>query len=97
MSPHGLRRTFASLRCAVGDNPAYTCEQLGHTDARFTLRVYTAAVKQRQRLSAVEREQFDRALEWAQWAQTGTNPLDDNAALPVEEMREPANPLAERA
>jgi hypothetical protein len=50
------------LRCAVGDNPAYTCEQLGHTDARFTLRVYTA-VKQLQRLSTAEREQFDQAIE----------------------------------
>jgi integrase len=38
VSPHGLRRTFASLRCAVGDDVAYTAAQLGHTDAVFTLR-----------------------------------------------------------
>ena len=36
---HGLRRTFASLRCAVGDDPAYTASQLGHEDALFTLRI----------------------------------------------------------
>lgn len=73
VSPHGLRRTYASLRCAVGDDPAYVCEQLGHVDARFTLRVYTGAVKRRERLSENEREQFDRAIEWAQWAPMGTN------------------------
>ena len=31
---HGLRRTFATLRCAIGDDPAYTASQLGHTDRR---------------------------------------------------------------
>jgi hypothetical protein len=75
----------------VGDNPAYTCEQLGPTDARFTLRVYTAAVKQRQRLSEAERAQFDRAIEWAQWAQMGTNPVGGGDPLPAEEMTVPAN------
>jgi len=38
---HGLRRTYASLRAAAGDDVAYTAEQLGHTDPAFSLRVYT--------------------------------------------------------
>jgi integrase len=96
VSPHGLRRTYASLRCAVGDNPAYTCEQLGHTDARFTLRVYTAAVKQRQRLSEAERQQFDRAIEWAQWAQVGTNPAEAVESLSGATPSQSTIPLAER-
>jgi integrase len=75
MSPHGLRHTYASLRCACGDNPAYTAEQIGHTDGRFTLRVYTHAFKHRQRLTEAERNQYDEALEWAQM---GTN--DDLAS-----------------
>lgn len=29
---HGLRRTYATLRCAVGDDAAYTAAQLGHED-----------------------------------------------------------------
>jgi hypothetical protein len=70
---HGLRRAYASLRAAVGDDVAYTAEQLGHEDPTFTLRVYTAAVKRRQRLVGAELEQFSRAIEWAQWAQPGTN------------------------
>ena len=62
---HGLRRTYASLRCAAGDDVAYTSSQIGHEDAGFTLKVYTYAVKRRQRLSGAELEQFERALEWA--------------------------------
>ena len=39
VSPHGLRQTFASLRCVCGDDPVYVASQLGHTDLTFTLRV----------------------------------------------------------
>jgi integrase len=40
-------------------------EQLGHEDPRFTLRVYTHAAKRRQRLTGTDREQFNKAIEWA--------------------------------
>jgi integrase len=73
VSPHGLRRTFASLRCAVGDDVAYTAAQLGHEDAVFTLKTYTHAVKRRERLTGHELEQFKAAIEWAQWARMGTS------------------------
>jgi hypothetical protein len=73
VSPHGLRRTYASLRCAVGDDIAYTASQLGHENAVFTMRTYTHAVKRRGRLIGVELEEFNRAVEWAQSAQMGTN------------------------
>jgi integrase len=73
VSPHGLRRTFASLRCVVGDDVAYTAAQLGHEDAVFSLKTYTHAVKRRDRLTDHELEQFERAIEWAQWARMGTN------------------------
>lgn len=60
---HGLRRTFATLRCAVGDDPAYTASQLGHTDPTFTLRVYTGATKRRDRLTGAERRAYIQACE----------------------------------
>lgn len=67
---HGLRQTYASLRAAVGDDPAYTSEQIGHDDPRFTLRSAPMRGKRRQRLTGMHRDAFDRALEWAQrWAQ----------------------------
>jgi len=70
VTPHTLRRTFASLALAAGRDPRWVMGQLGHSDARFTLSVY-AQVIQRQRVDheltwslmrfADEREHWDGA------------------------------------
>jgi integrase len=41
VTPHKLRHTFASILVACGEDPASVMAQLGHTDPKFTLRVYT--------------------------------------------------------
>ncbi len=94
LGPHGLRHTYASLRCAAGDDPAYVAEQTGHEDARFTLNVYTHAIKRRHRLTEAERVQYDHALAWAQWAPTGTKPDLSTDALSTEETESGARPLS---
>ena len=71
VSPHSLRRTYASLRAALRDDPVYIAEQLGHRDARFTFRVYQRAAKRRERLSGEHLAAFDRALDWAQMGTKG--------------------------
>ena len=43
---HSLRRTFASLLFALGRSAPEVMAQLGHTDARLTLRVYARAMSQ---------------------------------------------------
>jgi integrase len=63
---HGLRRTFASLRIAAGDDPVYVSQQLGHTSPTFTMTVYAKAAKRRSRLTGEVRAAFDEALEWAE-------------------------------
>lgn len=65
VSPHSLRRAYASLRAALRDDPVYIAEQLGHRDARFTFRVYQRAAKRRERLTGAHLAAFDRVLEWA--------------------------------
>jgi integrase len=40
MTPHTLRRTFASILAEIGVAPRRTMYLLGHTDPRFTMRVY---------------------------------------------------------
>jgi hypothetical protein len=45
VTPHKLRHTFASILIALGHDPAYVMGQLGHTDPKFTLRVYTHAMR----------------------------------------------------
>ena len=73
VSPHSLRRTYASLRAALRDDPVYIAEQLGHTDPAFTFRVYQKAAKRRERLSGEYLAAFDRACQWALLG-TGTAP-----------------------
>jgi integrase len=65
VSPHSLRRTYASLRFACGDDPVYVAEQGGWADPSFPIKVYARAVRRRDRLSGAHREAFDAALEWA--------------------------------
>ncbi len=42
---------------------------MGHEDPTFTMKVYTQVPKHRGRLTAKEREAFERSVEWAS---TGT-------------------------
>jgi integrase len=41
VTPHKLRHTFASILVALGEDPTSVMAALGHTDPKFTLRVYT--------------------------------------------------------
>jgi len=84
---HSLRRTYASLRCACGDDVAYTSSQIGHEDARFTLRVYTQATKRRERLSGPHLQAYDRAIEWARM---GTIEADEPMPVTAEATKNPA-------
>jgi integrase len=57
ITPHKLRHTFASILVAIGKDPTYVMQQLGHTDPAFTLRVYSHVMRR----SDEEREEL-RAL-----------------------------------
>jgi hypothetical protein len=57
LTPHSLRRTFASLLVALGEDPGYVIDQLGHEKAEFTLSVDRRSMKrkdgERERLRAL--------------------------------------------
>ena len=78
VSPHSLRRTYASLRAALRDDPIYIAEQMGHKDARFTFSVYQRAAKRREKLSGRYLEAFDAALHWALLGTGGDSSEDPN-------------------
>ena len=73
--------------CACGDDVRYTADQLGHEDPRFTLRVYSQAVKRRDRLAKPQREAFDRAIEWAAMGSS------DDLTLPMFHSEATKNPV----
>ena len=70
VSPYSLRRTHASLRGALRDDPIYIAEQIGHFDPRFILSVHAKAAKRRERLPRTYPEAFDRALHWTEMGQS---------------------------
>ncbi len=85
VTPHSLRRTYASLRAALRDDPIYIAEQGGWKDARFVFRVYQRAAKRREKLTGKHLAAFDRALEWAQLGTNGDSGLPmPNPSAPVE-------------
>jgi len=84
---HGLRRAYASLRCACGDDIRYTASQLGHEDPRFTLKAYAQATRRRERLSGPHLKAYDRAIEWARM---GTSADLERVPAMMEEIENPA-------
>lgn len=65
VTPHSLRRTYASVRAVLKDDMRYTSDQLGHKDIRFTMNVYTKATKRPAKLKGVYLVEFKRTLAWA--------------------------------
>ena len=59
ITPHKLRQTFASILVAIGKDPTYVMQQLGHTDPAFTLRVYSHMMRR----SDEEREELKALVE----------------------------------
>ncbi len=68
VTPHSLRRLYASLRFALGDDPVYVANQLGHTEPGFSMKVYASAVRRRERLIGVALREFDAPSNGQHWA-----------------------------
>jgi integrase len=49
LSPHGLRRTYASWLVAEGEDIAYVMGQIGHTDPKMLLGIYAKALRSKRR------------------------------------------------
>jgi integrase len=47
LTPHSLRRTFASILFAVGESPPYVMGQMGHTTPNLTLSIYARQMDRR--------------------------------------------------
>jgi integrase len=47
LTPHSLRRTFASLLFALGETPPYVMAQMGHTTPNLTLATYARQMDRR--------------------------------------------------
>lgn len=65
MGFHGLRRTYISIRAALGDDPVWIADQVGHADRTITLNTYAKALGRRSRMTPACRKAFDQAVQTA--------------------------------
>ena len=63
LTPHSLRRTFASLLYALGETPPYVMAQMGHTTANVTLAIYARQMDRRDG----EPERLKALVEGREW------------------------------
>jgi integrase len=71
LTPHSLRRTFASPLFALGEAPPYVMAQMGHTTPNLTLAIYARQMDRRDG----EPERLKALVEGREWAPLGTSPV----------------------
>ncbi len=84
LSPHSLRRTFASLLYLRGENPVYVMHQMGHTDPKLALRIYTKVMGEQRRRGPGAR--LVSVLDGARWTEANTQAetaVDDPAQVTI--------------
>ncbi len=69
LTPRSLRRTFASLLYALGHDPVYVMQQMGHTDPKLALRIYAQAMRR----GDDEKAALEALVGGAHWAEMGAN------------------------
>jgi integrase len=68
LTPRSLRRTFASLLYALGHDPVYVMQQMGHTDPKLALRIYAQAMRRGEE----EKAALGALVQGIDWARLGT-------------------------
>jgi integrase len=59
ITPHSLRRTFASILYAIGEDPGVVMDEMGHTDPALALRVYRQSMRRGEDEKAALRQLVD--------------------------------------
>ncbi|MBI4898743.1 MAG: tyrosine-type recombinase/integrase [Actinobacteria bacterium] len=93
ITPHSLRRTFASILVSIGEDPVYVMGQLGHSDPAFTLRVYAQLMNDR----SGERDRIRAVVNGEEWAEMGRNGDSGRSAGEGRSAEKSRNPALEKA
>ncbi len=73
LTPHSLRRTFASLLYALGENPAVVMAEMGHTDPGLALAIYAQAMRRQEG----EAGRLQALVNGAYWTDAGRRAAPD--------------------
>jgi len=87
LTPHSLRRTFASVLYAIGEDPGIVMDEMGHTDPALALRIYRQSMRRDEGEKARLRSLIEGADGAAELAVIGSQA--ENGASAVE-LREAA-------
>jgi integrase len=77
LTPHSLRRTFASVLYALGDTPPDVMAEMGHTGPQLALAIYAHAMRR----ADGERERLRALVNGADWAASGQLKLISGSGL----------------
>lgn len=84
LTPHSLRRTYASVLFAIGESPPYVMAQMGHTTPELTLAIYARQMDRRdgepERLKALIEGREWTAMDGSSNTTLPTQPHQDNKA-----------------
>jgi integrase len=84
LTPHSLRRTFASILFALGETAAYVMAQMGHTTANLTLGIYAREMDRRdgepERLRALVQGRATAGNGAGLGSESATTPLEGQEA-----------------
>lgn len=87
LTPHSLRRTFASLLFGIGETPPYVMAQMGHTTPNLTLAIYARQMDRRDG----EPERLKALVDGSEWTR-GVNDATVRRRVAVSD-----NPTIERS
>ena len=68
LTPHALRRSFASILYAIGEPPPVVMAEMGHTDPALALAIYAQSMRR----DEGENERLEALVSGLDWAQLGT-------------------------
>lgn len=78
ITPHSLRRTFASLLYALGEDPGVVMDEMGHTDPALALRIYRQAMRRGEDEKRVLRRLVDGGV-----AEADAGTLEPHVSFPA--------------
>jgi integrase len=81
LTPHSLRRTFASVLYALGESPPVVMAEMGHTSPALALRIYAQAMRRGEEETA----RLRALVEGADWANTGERADRGSVDAPLSE------------
>ena len=92
LTPHSLRRSYASLLYAIGATPPRVMAQMGHTSPQLALSIYAREMDRRDG----EPERLEALINGHEWGMSGDNASADRDTAVSATFRESGKPRVSR-